>query len=193
MASSSRSRRKPEAVLEELADPRPRLGADVVLAGREDGRAPEVAVPLEQVAHARIADGGDLAAALGLDADLPGAEQARDAGLHDVRRVAVGRATEVGEQRRPADAALRLDVFLDATRTTRRRTRRRTAAGVELEDAEVAREELGRRAGELGLDELKQLGRRDLASRRSAGKRSGSSRLAAWCSATANASPWSSA
>ena len=76
-------------------------------------------------------------------------------------RVAVGRAAEAGEERRPADSALRLDVLLDAAHHDAA-ARGDVPSGVELEDAEVAGEELGRRAGELGLDELEQLGRLDL-------------------------------
>ena len=60
----------------------------------------------------------------------------------------------------PLTPALGLDVLQNAARDDAA-ARRDVTAGVELEDAELAREELGRRARELVLDELQQLGRHD--------------------------------
>ncbi len=77
MAWSSRSSFCAEALLEEPADACPRLEADVVFAGREDRGAAERAVLVEEVAHAGVADGGDLAATLRLQPDLARAQAGR--------------------------------------------------------------------------------------------------------------------
>ena len=85
-----------------------------------------VAIFLEEVTYASVANGGDLTAALGLHADLAAAEQARDTGLYHVRGVAVGRAAEVGEERRPAEARPRIRCAPGCGVRPRRCTRRRS-------------------------------------------------------------------
>src|SRR5262245_59882071 len=103
-----------EAFLEELADARSRLEADVVFASREDRCTAEGAVLVEEVTDARVANGGDFIAAIGLQAHLARPKQARNASLHNVRGVAVGRTAEVGEERCPAESPLGFDVLLNA-------------------------------------------------------------------------------
>ena len=89
-----------EVVLEEVADGDLVARRDLALPGREDVGAAEVAIQPEEVAGARVVDGGDLGLTVGPDADLAGPEQAGEAGPDHVHRVAVGRPAEVRDDGR---------------------------------------------------------------------------------------------
>ncbi len=89
---------------------------------------------------------------------FPAREEAGDARLDDVHRVAEGRLPELAQERAAQEAAGLLDGLEDAARDGPV-ARGLHAPGVEREDAEVLLEELRRGAGELRLEELEQLGR----------------------------------
>ena len=143
--------------LEELADGHAVARGDGILGGREDLGLAEGTILGEQLAHAGVAVRGDLVARLGTDAQLARAQKASHAGAHQIGRVAVGRAHEGRDERLAGQAAGLSDFILDAAGMLAL-AGGHVLAVIQRQDAKRIVQELGRRAVQLGFEELQDLG-----------------------------------
>lgn len=125
-----------EALFEELTDLGARGDPDVVITCGVGRGAAEVAIFIKDVFDSDVSEGGDLRAAVWLEAHQARAQQARDARFDDVGCVAIRRGAELGEQPRAADATLALDKILDLLRDLPCADGH-IAAPVEVEDAQA--------------------------------------------------------